>query len=164
MANQIDKVELFSRWLLAQSSACFTFASEKKTNYEKTCFLLRNLISHKLLQAYLLEILELQKLRKNYLPAGGLFFSTTNGGVQTLMNWYDIAPPFMYCVFHHISGYSICQGKIDFGKFQYELGILSYPVWNRTTMKTVYLFIRSFIYETLNLCRVLLSCVPAFVE
>ena len=36
-------------------------------------------------------------------------------GSNKLLNWWDIAPPFMYYVFHHI--YGQFQGKFCFGQF-----------------------------------------------
>ena len=36
-------------------------------------------------------------------------------GSNKLLNWWDIAPPFMYYVFHHI--YGQFQGKLSFGQF-----------------------------------------------
>ena len=36
-------------------------------------------------------------------------------GSNKLFNWWDIAPPFMYYVFHHI--YGQFQGKLSFGQF-----------------------------------------------
>ena len=42
-------------------------------------------------------------------------------GSNKLLNWWDIAPPFMYYVFHHI--YGLFQGKLSFGQFWWKVGI-----------------------------------------
>ena len=98
--HSIDNVELIKlkdqgKWLirliklnsspadyLLNRARALRLHRRRKQTTKKHVFLLRNLISHKLLQAYLLEILELQKLRKNYLPAGGLFFPRRMGGFK----------------------------------------------------------------------------------
>ena len=46
-------------------------------------------------------------------------------GSNNLMNWWDITPPFMYCVFHHISDH--LQRLILFWQFYKKVGIRSDP-------------------------------------
>ena len=46
-------------------------------------------------------------------------------GSNDLMNWWDITPPFMYCVFHHISDH--LQRLILFWQFYKKVGIRSDP-------------------------------------
>ena len=46
-------------------------------------------------------------------------------GSNNLMNWWDINPPFMYCVFHHISDH--LQRFILFWQFYKKVGIRSDP-------------------------------------
>ena len=46
-------------------------------------------------------------------------------GSNNLMNWWDINPPFMYCVFHHISDH--LQRLILFWQFYKKVGLRSDP-------------------------------------
>ena len=50
-------------------------------------------------------------------------------GSNNLMNWWDINPPFMYCVFHHISDH--LQRLILFWQFYKKVGIRSDPPFFR---------------------------------
>ena len=46
-------------------------------------------------------------------------------GSNNLINWWDITPPFMYCVFHHI--YDPLQTLILFWQFNKKVAIRSDP-------------------------------------
>ena len=63
-------------------------------------------------------------------------------GSNNLMNWWDINPPFMYCVFHHISDH--LQRLILFWQFYKKVGIRSDPPpgWDKIPSLSKELFVR----------------------
>ena len=68
------------------------------------------------------------KLSQVYTKFCRFFLTNSWRGFNNIMNWWDITPPFMYCVFHHIS---ISNENIFFGKFYKKLvkGRTPSPGW-----------------------------------